>query len=149
MSWRMNFTREPAQRKIARILTLLSEQPRTVHALVETVPLSRRHVQEYLNHLMDAERIHIRRWVRDISQSGRMYPRPVYAAGKGRNAPQPPALTPKERQRRAWELVKADPERYVSHLLSKRRYRSDRRGARPDRAAAWIAPANDEMKEAA
>ena len=137
--------------KIARILELLSDRPMTAHELGEALPISKRHAQGYLNHLMGTRQVHISRWVREVEHSERMYPRPVYKTGRGRNAPQPAPLDLNERKVRAWERVKADPERYVNQLLKQRKYRADRRAARPDKAAAWITPvpANDEMQEAA
>lgn len=134
----MAFVRPAALAKIERILALLAERPRHVHDLAEAVPLSKRYAQIYLNHLMAQEQVHIKRWVRNIDQAERMYPRPVYAAGKGVNAPAPKPLTKDQRKKRAWARVKADPERHTKHLMKKRVYRAVRRAPRPDIAAAWL-----------
>lgn len=148
----MAFKRPAALAKIERVLALLAERPRTAHELAEAIPMSKRHAQDYINHLHETGRVYIVRWVRHVEHSGRMYPRPVYQLQNlkiVKDRPKPPPLTPEQRKRRAWELVKADPERHTTHLLKKRRYRTDKKGPRTDIAAAWIAPANDEMRIAA
>lgn len=151
MTNRMSFKKEAAFAKIERIISLLQENPVTAHELAILVPISKRHVQEYLNHLVLERRVFIIRWARDVKHSERMYPRPIYAVGNRRNAPKPRPLDLDERKVRAWARLKADAERHTLHLLKKRRYRSDKKGPRRDKAASWIntTPANGEFKEAA
>lgn len=149
MHHQMKFTRPAALAKMARTIDLLTVTPMTAAELADALPISKRHAQEYINQLMADGRVFIIRWARHVEHSQRMYPRPVYAVGQGIDAPQPEPLTPEQRKKRAWARVKADPERYVTHLLKKRKYRADVRGPRADVAAAWITPANDEMQEAA
>ena len=134
---KMAFVRPAALRKIERILDLL-RKPMTVHDLAEAIPLSKRNTLEYLNHLKAGGQIHVAKWVRDIQQSGRMYPRPAYLVGDKPDAERPGPLTEAQRKVRAWERIKADPERHYEHSLRKRRYRADRRGPRRDIAANWI-----------
>lgn len=139
---KQTFIRPAALAKIERILQLLTERPRTAHELAEAIPMSKRHAQEYVNHLHSAQRIYISTWRRHVEHSGRMYPRPAYRVQPAdcirRDASKPKPLTPDERKRRAWELVKADPERHMTHILKKRKYRADRKGPRTDIAANWI-----------
>lgn len=125
MTHQMTFSRPAALAKLARIRALLEARPMTVRELADAVPLSKRYAQEYLNHLMSQHQVYIKRWVRDVAYSDRMYPRPVYAMGDRANAPAPKPLTSDQRKKRAWERIKADPERYVTHLLKKRKYRAD------------------------
>lgn len=134
----MTYTRPAAIAKIDRIMAMLKQRPRTVFDVAEALPMSKRHAQSYLNHLMAERRIHIKRWVRHIDQRDRMYPRPVYAAGEGVDAEPPAPLTPRERRARAWAVIKADPERHLDYLQRKRVARTDAKGPRADRAAAWM-----------
>ena len=147
----MKFTRSAALTKIDRVLKALEQATMTAHEVSEMLPMSQRHAQEYLNHMMAKRLIYIASWSRNVDHSDRMYPRPVYAAGNKRNAPKPAPLTKEQRKARAWAITKQDPERHTLHLLRKRKYRSDKKGPRPDAASAWIKPlpANDEMQEAA
>ena len=100
--------------------------------------MSKRNALEYVNHMKAQRLVHIARWTRDIAQSGRMYPRPMYQLGDKPDAPKPQPLTETEKKARAWALIKADPERHLQHTLRKRRQRADRRGPRRDVAANWI-----------
>lgn len=133
----MAFVRPAAQRKIERLMALLAK-PMTIHEIAEALPLSKRNAQEYVNHLIERRQVRIARWTRDIEQSGRMYPRPMYQLGDKPGAPKPEPLTEAQRKVRAWERVKADPERHYQHTLRKRRERADRLGPRRDIAANWI-----------
>ena len=133
----MAFVRPAAQKKIERLLALLAK-PMTIHEIAEALPLSKRNAQEYVNHLIERHQVRIAKWTRDIEQSGRMYPRPMYQLGEKPDAPKPEPLTEAQRKVRAWERVKADPERHYQHTLRKRRERADRRGPRRDIAANWI-----------
>lgn len=134
----MTFRNRTSAARIERIVELLAERPRHTHELAVALPLSKRNVTVYLNHLHGQGRVHITRWVRDIDERDRMYPRPVYALGAGNDAPKPKPLNAHQRNARAWKRIKVDPERYVDHLLSKRKYRADQRGPRCDIAASWI-----------
>ena len=134
---KMAFVRPAAQKKIDRLLAMLAK-PMTIHDIAQALPLSKRNAQEYVNHLVEQRQVRIAKWARDIAQSGRMYPRPMYQLGDKPDAPKPEPLTEAQRKVRAWARVKADPERHYQHTLRKRRERSDRRGPRPDIAANWI-----------
>lgn len=139
MSNRMTFTKPAALAKIERILTLL-EQPMTAHALSLAVPISKRWAHEYLRHLHAEGRIYIKAWARDIAERERMYPREVWVAGAGVDAPRPPALTLMERKKRAWDRIKADEDRH-ERILARRRVMKVLKRPRPDPAAAWIGAA--------
>lgn len=133
----MAFVRPAAQKKIERLLAMLAK-PMTIHDIAEALPLSKRNAQEYVNHLTERRLVHIAKWARDIKQSGRMYPRPMYQVGDKADAPKPRPLSEPEKKARAWALIKADPERHYQHTLRKRRERADRKGPRRDIAANWI-----------
>ena len=134
---KMAFVRPAAQKKIERLLAMLAK-PMTIHDIAEALPLSKRNALAYVAHLREQRLVRIAKWTRDIEQSGRMYPRPLYQVGDKPDAPKPAAMTEPEKKARAWALIKADPERHYQHTLRKRRERADRKGPRRDIAANWI-----------
>lgn len=148
MTHKMAFNKPASLAKINRILLLL-QQPMTAHALALAVPMSKRWVHEYLRHLHDCKRIHIKDWARDIAERKGMYPRELWLAGEGVDAPRPPALTLEERTKRAWKRLKDDEEKHAT-VLAKRRVMRRIARLKPDPASAWIRPINDSsMQEAA
>lgn len=137
MSTVMKFKRQASEGKMAKIQALLAKRQMHVLEIAEAVPISKRHALEYIAELRKRGLVHISKWVREVEQLGRMYPRPVYAAGPGEDAPKPAALSPEERSKRAWKLIKSDPERHMT-LVQKRRTRRTLRKPRADVAAAWM-----------
>lgn len=133
----MTFTNQASKRKIERILALLADRPMTTKQLSPLVPISAAWARIYMKHLLQTRRIHIETWVRHAEDSDRMYPRPVYRAGDGPDAPRPAALTYDERLKRAWAVVKADPERH-DKTNARRRARNLKPRANP--LTSWITP---------
>lgn len=144
MSPQMTFTKPAALAKIDRILKLLAK-PMTAHALAQALPLSKRWVNEYLKHLHANGRVHISDWVREIKERERMYPREIWLAGKGVDAPRPPALNLDERKKRAWQRVKANEDKH-DRLLARRRVMNRIKKRRVEPAAAWIVGAQHESQ---
>ena len=136
MNAQMTFTKPAALAKIDRILKLLAK-PMTAHALAQALPLSKRWVGEYLKHLHANGRVHIIDWVREIKECERMYPREIWLAGEGVDAPRPPALNLDERKKRAWARLKQDDDRIDRHR-ARRRVLTRLKQRRPDMAASWI-----------
>lgn len=136
MNNKMTFTKHSALAKIDRILELL-KQPMSAHALAKALPLSKRWVHAYLKHLHANGRIHITTWVRDIAERKGMYPRELWLAGEGVDAPRPPALNLEERKKRAWARLKADEEKHA-RLVARRRVMDRIKKRRPEPAVAWI-----------
>jgi hypothetical protein len=132
----MTFTRPAALVKIDRILALLAT-PTTAHSLALALPLSKRWVHEYLQYLHANKRVHIADWAREIKQSGRMYPRELWLAGEGADAPRPPPMDLGERKKRAWQRLRADEDRY-ERRRARRRVMSRIKRRQPEPAAAWI-----------
>lgn len=133
----MTFTNQASRRKIERILALLADRPMTTKQLAPLVPISTSWARIYMKHLHDTRQIHIATWVRHAEDSDRMYPRPVYRAGDGPDAQKPAALTYDEQLKRAWALVKANPERH-DWYNAKRRARNLKPKANP--LTRWITP---------
>lgn len=127
----MTFTRKPALQKVELILKTL-RIGKTRIELESFINLDKRTLISYLAHLHATGQIHIAAWTRDGEH---FYPRPIYKAGAGVDAPKPGPLTETEKQKRAWARLKADPERYISHLYKQRKNRFT---PRPDIAAAWL-----------
>lgn len=136
----MSFTTPAALRKLAKIRELLSENGMTAHELAEAVPMTKRWVQAYINHLKDDGRVYISRWTRDVDQCNRMYPRPVYRAVKvPMDAEKPAPLTKAQRQARKHKKMMADPIKYGQHIASERVRRAKRKGrAVPAVRTAWV-----------
>lgn len=134
---KMAFNQPASLRKIERLLAMLAK-PMTIHEVAEALPITKRNALAYMNHLREQRLVHVAKWTRDIDQSARMYPRPMFMVGAMPDAPKPKPLTGEQRKRRAWERIKADPERHYEHTLRKRRERADRKGPRRDIAANWI-----------
>ena len=136
----MSFTTEAARIKLAKIRELLKDKGMTAHELADAVPISKRWVQSYLNHLKDDERIYISSWTRDIDQCERMYPRPVYRGVTVRkDAEKPVPLTKAQRQARKHKKMMADPIKYGQHLTKERVRRAKRTGkALPAVRTSWV-----------
>jgi DNA-binding transcriptional regulator LsrR (DeoR family) len=125
----MSFTTEAARAKLWRIRELLKAKAMTAHELAEAVPMSKRWVQAYLNHLKDDERIYIQSWTHDVEQCERMYPRPIYKAVVPRkDADKPAPLTKAQRQARKHQKMMADPIKYGQHIAKERVRRAARTG---------------------
>lgn len=133
----MTFTKPASLRKIERILALLAERPMTTNELAPLVPISAAWARIYIQHLHETRRIYISTWVRHVEGSDRMYPRAVYRAGQFRDSPKPAPLTYEERLKRAWHVVKSDPER---HQKTNARRRARNLKPRPNPLTLWITP---------
>lgn len=136
----MSFTTEAARIKLSRIRELLKANAMTAHELADAVPMSKRWVQAYLNHLKDDERIYIHSWAHDIEQCERSYPRPIYKAVVPRkDADKPEPLTKAQRQARKHSKMMADPIRYGQHIAKERVRRAARTGKTvPAVRTAWV-----------
>lgn len=137
---KLQFTRPAALARMQRIELLLSQQPMNAHQLAQALPLSKRWVLEYLQHLRGLQRVHITRWDKEIAERKKRHAIEVWTLGAGEDAPRPEADGLKVRRRRAWEAVKADEDRHEL-INAKRRVRRRIKAKRPDVAAAWITPA--------
>lgn len=136
----MSFTTEAARIKLAKIRELLREHGMTAAQLAEAVPMSKRWVQAYLNHLKDDERIYIHSWAHDIEQCERSYPRPIYRAVIPRkDAAKPAPLTKSQRQARKHQKMMADPIKYGQHIAKERERRAVRKGQTvPAVRTSWV-----------
>lgn len=136
----MSFTTAAAKAKLAKIRELLSEQSMTAHELAEAVPMSKRWVQAYLNHLKDDGRVYIPKWTKEIEQCGRIYPRPFYRTVRvPPDAPKPEPMTAKERQARKHQKMMQDPVKYGQHIAKERKRRAARTGrALPAVRTSWV-----------
>lgn len=136
----MSFTTEAARAKLWRIRELLKGKAMTAHELADAVPMSKRWVQAYLNHLKDDERVYIHGWTRDIDQCERSYPRPIYkAVVPKQDAPKPEPLTKAQRQARKHKKMMADPIKYGQHISKERVRRAVRSGKDlPAVRTAWV-----------
>jgi predicted ArsR family transcriptional regulator len=139
----MSFTTAAAKTKLGKIRELLSERSMTAHDLAEAVPMSKRWVQAYLNHLKDDGRIYISTWTHEVSQCGRTYPRPVYRSVRvPRDADKPEPMTNQQRQKRKHTKMMQDPVRYGQHISKERVRRAERTGkALPAVRTAWVSGA--------
>jgi hypothetical protein len=136
----MSFTTEAARIKLAKIRELLKERGMTAHELAEAVPISKRWVQAYLNHLKDDERIYIHDWTHDVEQCERMYPRPIYRAVRPRkDADKPAPLTKAQRQARKHQKMMGDTLSYARHIDTERKRRAAKTGrALPAVRTSWV-----------
>lgn len=136
----MSFTTEAARIKLQRIRELLKKKPMTAHELADAVPLSKRWVQSYLNHLKDDERIYISDWTHEVDQCDRFYPRPIYKAVVPRkDAAKPEPLSKAERQARKHQKMMRDQIKYGQHIAKERERRSERTGkALPVVRTTWV-----------
>lgn len=114
----MTFSRQRSLAKIQQVLQAC-KLGRTRQELEIILGLTRRTTLSYLLHLQEAGEIHITSWKRE--GLGQFYPVPVYKTGAGVDAPKPEPLTETEKQKRAWQRLKADPERYAKHRAKKAR----------------------------
>ena len=139
----MTFTTAAAKAKLAKIRQLLSERGMTAHELAEAVPISKRWVQAYINHLKDDERVYISAWTREVDQCGRDYPRPVYRGVVPRkDAEKPAPMTKAQRQARKHKKMMADPIRYGQHIAKERAQRAARTGRElPAVRTTWVSGA--------
>ena len=125
----MSFTTAAAKAKLAKIRELLDGQSMTAHELAEAVPLSKRWVQAYLNHLKEDGRIYIPKWTKEVDQCKRMYPRPFYRAVRvPADAPKPAPITRAEKQARKHKKMMNDPIKYGQHISKERVRRAARTG---------------------
>jgi len=125
----MSFTTAAAKAKLAKIRQLLRDQSMTAHELAEAVPISKRWVQAYINHLKEDDRVYISRWTKEVGQCERMYPRPAYRAVHVPNdAPKPAPLTRAQKQARKHEKMMSDPIKYGQHIAKERERRAARTG---------------------
>jgi transcription initiation factor IIE alpha subunit len=140
----MTFTTEAAKIKLAKIRELLRDQSMTAHELAEAVPMSKRWVQAYLNHLKDDGRIYIPKWTKEVDQCERMYPRPFYRAVRPpADAPKPAPLTRAERQARKHKKMMDNPVKYGQHIAKERTRRAERTGkSLPAVRTTWVAGAH-------
>ena len=140
----MSFTQEAAKIKLAKIRELLKERGMTAHELAEAVPISKRWVQAYLNHLKDDERIYIHDWTHEVEQCERMYPRPIYRAVKPRkDADKPAPLTKAQKQARKHQKMMNDTLRYSDHIAKERERRAAKTGrALPAIRTTWVTGAS-------
>lgn len=133
----MTFTKRPALLRIERILAALAAKPMTTPELAEAIHLSSTWCAMYVKHLHSTKRIYISAWVYHVEGSDRMYPRAVYRPGTHSDAFKPAPLTEAERGRRAWKLVRDDPERRIQ-VNARRRARKLQPKANP--LTLWISP---------
>lgn len=133
----MTFTNPASVQRIERILSALSERPMTMADLCESSHISASWCRVYVQHLRKNGQIHISGWVRHAQQGDRMYPRPLYRAGDKPDAPKPAALTKIEKGKRAWSLIKQNPERHLE-VNARRRGRTLKPRANP--LTLWIVP---------
>ena len=136
---KLTFTKQASQLRIARIEALLAQSPMNAHQLAQALPLSKRWVLEYLEHLRSQERVHVLRWDKDIEERAKRHAIEVWTLGPGADAPRPAADGLRVRRRRAWESLKADEDRHEL-VNAKRRVRRRIAKGRPDVAASWIVP---------
>lgn len=136
----MSFTTEAARIKLQRIRELLKKKPMTAHELADAVPLSKRWVQSYLNHLKDDERIYISDWTHEVDQCDRFYPRPIYKAVVPRkDAAKPEPLSKAERQARKHQKMMRDQIKYGQHIAKERERRAARMGKEtPAVRTSWV-----------
>lgn len=114
----MTFSRQRSLAKIEQVLQAC-KHGRTRQELEIILGLTRRTTLSYLLHLHEDGQLHIASWKRE--GLGQFYPVPVYKTGAGSDAPKPAPLTETEKQKRAWQRLKADPERYAKHRAKKAR----------------------------
>lgn len=106
---------------------LLAEHgPMTAREIAAELGVSPEYVRGSLGRAKADKQIHIKAWRRD-EDGGRLYPRAIWAAGDGRDAPKPPKLTKldynrRHRQRKAravssvWQLGRAVDHRRLGAL---------------------------------
>ena len=94
----MTFKKQASQTKIERILAMITDNPMSAHDLADALHLSKRWVTEYLYHLRDEDKAHIKDWPRKATQCEKLYPRPRWIAGPGIDAPRPAPITSKMKQ---------------------------------------------------
>lgn len=134
----MTFTAAASAAKMAKIRALLKAKPMTASELAPLLPISRRWVIVYMQHMLDDKSIHIARWTREV-KGQRTYLRPVYGDGNQQpNAPKPPAFSNREIKARLRKRMKADPEHHMVHVAKERMRRIERTGPRTDIAARWM-----------
>jgi hypothetical protein len=103
-----------ADRK-TQIVKVLRTKRLTAAELNDEVGLKRARI--YVIELHAEKRVHIAGWKkRDTGGS----PAPIYAAGRGPDAPRPATQTVHEKCARAWRKLKADPHRHGLHLQRNR-----------------------------
>ena len=134
---RLTFTKPAALTKLQRIRDMLATRPMNVHEIAQALPISKRWALAYVAHLHENQQIHVLRWDKEIEARAKRHATEVWMLGPGIDAPRPAPDGHTTRAKRAWESLKADPERHMV-TLAKRRVRRRLRKLRPDPAAAWL-----------
>lgn len=133
----LNFSKKSSNLKLNRIQAILSIRPMNIHEISRALPLSKRWSLEYIRHLHNTKQIHILRWDKHIEDRTKRHAIEVWTIGDGEDAIRPKADGQKARSKRAWDLRKVDPEKYINDL-NKRRLRQMLAKPKPDKAAAWV-----------
>jgi hypothetical protein len=134
---RLTFTKPASLAKLQRIRDMLAARPMNVHEIADALPISKRWAIDYVLHLHDCQEIHVLRWDKEIEARAKRHAVEVWTLGPGVDAPRPEPDGHRTRAKRAWESLKADPERHMV-TLAKRRARRRLKNLRPDPAAAWL-----------
>lgn len=120
MTSRLTLESPRALAKIETILDLLAKAPATELQIRTAIRMTRPGLKPYLEKLMAEERIHITGNTRESQEGKRTYPRPIYAAGKGKNTK---PLAPKTKAQVARDYRKrrnANPDQYEQAINAMR-----------------------------
>jgi hypothetical protein len=98
----------------------------TVKQLVKVIFLDPHHLSKCLHRYRKEGLVHICSWTVEDN-----YPKAVWKAGTGKDAPKPAPMTYKEISLRYRERVKQDPTRRIRRAFNRRKVRSDV-------AASWV-----------
>lgn len=108
--------------------------PRSAKEIATVTGITCVTARSHLKQMLAARQVHITRWVK----VSRFVWERIFAAGPGRDAVKPSRLTQEERNRRAAERRRLDPELAIRREKSAELYLLTHRAPRPDPAAAWI-----------
>lgn len=132
------FSRRPAQLKVERIKSLLTQRPMAAEEIAHALCVVHETALCYIRELKARREIHIAKWDSKEMLGKRSFVRAYYALGDKKDAKRP-ASNAKVYSKRHLTKVKADPTAYVAHLTRKRQWYANKNfKPRADVAAQWL-----------
>lgn len=115
-----------AQRRLDQIQRLLKNQNMTARQLAADMHTCRQNIYPYIQHLRSGPRNQWKIYICGyLDQRGQRTP--IYALGNRLDAPLPPPITAKEKQRRLRARINADPDARRRHLAKRNAHENPKR----------------------
>lgn len=114
----LTFKSEQAKRKIDRIRSLTSVDPKSLQEIASETFMSVPWARSYVQHLREGGLMHIARY-EERQTSAYITNSPLFKWGAGKDAPKP-KMTPKDYVDRNRASLRSDPDAHAAHLARRR-----------------------------